>query len=406
MRKFFNILGKIFAAICAILFAATAVLALVLFNLERRLFNAQTYKQALANQNFYERMPAIMGQTLASSTPLNTCEYNLIACGAGDRSPEENACFENALGVNVYNEIASNQRNPTAEELQRADACLKQYGLDPGSPQGGPPAFISNLGADDWEFIISTILPPEDLKAMTDQALDSIMSFLNNKTDSATLSLAPLKARLNGEAGVALVLKMMEAQPQCTDEQLTAMGLSVLTEGEITMCNPPDEIVELIKPIIQSQLQTVSASIPDEAVLIPAPLPEESDPRGGLITVRLGMRLSPLIPLAFLLGITLFAVRGLNDWLNWWGIPLLVSGALGSLTGLVGASAISLIVQNKMVEGMPPTMPAIVIESGSDLVSAVIRQLVKPVIWQGLALAILGLVMILIAFLQARRQAN
>ena len=43
MRKFFNILGKIFAAICAILFAATAVLALVLFNLERRLFNAQTY---------------------------------------------------------------------------------------------------------------------------------------------------------------------------------------------------------------------------------------------------------------------------------------------------------------------------------------------------------------------------
>ena len=405
MRKFLNIVAKVFATLLAILFVVTAVVALLLFNLERKLFNSQTYKQALANQRFYERMPAIVAQALTSSAAsLNPCEQNPIACGAPERSSEGNACFEDALGADVYQEISSNRRVPTKEELSLADACLHRYGLDQAFEAGGPPAFMSNLGAEDWEFIIASLLPPEDLKTLTGQGLDSVMSFFNGKTDSAVLSLAPLKARLAGEDGVELVMRMMEAQPGCTDAQMTEMGLAMLTaEPKITMCNPSDELESVIKPLVQGSLESVAAELPDQATLIPQPGSEEADPRGGLTTIRLAMRLSPLIALLLLLGITLFAVRSLKEWLTWWGIPLALVGIILALVGLVGSPVLKLFVQNKMLQSASAQLPAIVIDSGIDLVAAVIDQLVKPIVWQGILLVVLGVGMLAFAFYRSRR---
>jgi len=50
-------LGKFIAGICAVLFIITGVMALVLFNIERKAFSSTTYKQAFENQNLYARMP-------------------------------------------------------------------------------------------------------------------------------------------------------------------------------------------------------------------------------------------------------------------------------------------------------------------------------------------------------------
>jgi hypothetical protein len=392
--------------LCAVLFVLTATVALLLFNLERKLFNAQTYKQALANQNFYERMPALVAQTLVTSSgSLNTCETNAIACGAGERSAEGNACFEDALGVEVYQEVSSDQRNPTQEELLLADACLRQYGLDQAFEPGGPPAFLAAFSADDWEFIISSVLPPEDLKLMTEQGLDSVMSYFNGETNSATVSLAPLKTQLGSEAGIQFAMQMLEAQPPCTDEQLVEMGLSLLSEPRITMCNPPDELNEVIRPLVRGQLQMIAVQIPDQATLIPEPVSAEADPRGGLTTIRLSMRLTPLIALAFLLGITLFAVRNPRDWLNWWGIPFMIAGSLSALMAFAGTSILLLLLQNRVVERMPTQMPVIVVQGTNDMMSAVIRQVVRPVVWQGILLGILGVAMVALAFYQSRREA-
>ena len=406
MKKFFSVLVKLFAVVFAIMFVVMAVLALLLFNLERKLFNPQTYIHELAKQNFYERMPAIVAQALASANFLNTCERNPIACGAGERSAEGNECFESALGAVVYQEISSNARNPTPEELRLADACLEQYGLDQVSGAGGPPAYMTNLSAADWEFILSSILPAEDLKNLTEQGLESVIAFFNGKTDSATLSLAPLKARLSSEAGVEAVLQMMEAQPECTESQMFEMGLAMLEEPKIPMCNPPDELNKVIKPLIQGQLQMVAAELPDQVTLIPAPVSEQADPRGGLTTIRIGMRLSPLLALVFLLGVTLFAVRNLKSWLTWWGVPFVITGVLSALLGLVGSSLLRSFIQRRMVEGMPAQLPAIVAQSVNDLISAIIRQLTRPVVWQGILLATIGIGMLFLAFYKSYREAK
>src|SRR3990172_4620773 len=110
-----------------------------------------------------------MAQALSSSSAtitLDPCKDNQIACGAEERAPEAQACFENALGQETYQALASNRRKPTEDELQRSAICLERYGLDPTSNEGGPPPFMQNLTAQDWEVIISALLPPKELKAI------------------------------------------------------------------------------------------------------------------------------------------------------------------------------------------------------------------------------------------------
>ena len=125
-------LGKFIAGICAILFIITGVMALLLFNIERKAFSSTTYKQAFENQNLYVRMPTILADALSTV-------------------------------------IIQNQNVPT---------------------------FIKTLTITDWEAAVASMLPPQELKAITDDALDSIFDYINRRTDSVTISIIPLKSHL------------------------------------------------------------------------------------------------------------------------------------------------------------------------------------------------------------------
>lgn len=65
MKHLLNILTRIIAVVCVILFIVTALTALFLYNLEQRAFNPNTYKEALVNENFYQSLPSLLGQVLA-----------------------------------------------------------------------------------------------------------------------------------------------------------------------------------------------------------------------------------------------------------------------------------------------------------------------------------------------------
>jgi len=66
MRKFLAALVRFFAAVCAIVFVITLVLALILVNAENRLFKAETYKHALETTGMYERLPALVSQQIVA----------------------------------------------------------------------------------------------------------------------------------------------------------------------------------------------------------------------------------------------------------------------------------------------------------------------------------------------------
>ncbi len=323
-------LRKGLAAFLAIFLALTTVLAIFLFNFERKAFSPELYQRVFANENFYERIPVVMGQALANSA-------------------------------------------------QHADLPVSMQGLT----------------AKGWETFLRALLPPETLKAMGDQALASIFAYLNSETDSASISLVPLKASMQSNAGTQAVIGLIQTLPACTLEQIAQITLAVFTQQKIVLCNPPEELLGMVTPLIQVQLQVASTVVPDEVTLMSVQ-GQQTDPRQRLKIVRFMMRLSPLLPLGFLLFLTLVIVRSLHEWLYWWGFPLLASGMIAALMGLISAPVASLIIKSILKRTMPVYLPPILLDNGNQLAAAIVDELLKPVLWQGLMLALFGLGMVLI----------
>jgi hypothetical protein len=331
---------KTLAAICAVLFILAGVPVLLFFNIERKAFVSDTYKQAFENQRLYERMPSLVAATLSATISQN----------------------------------------------------------------GNTPAFLKELSADEWQTTISSILPPEELRAMTDQTLDSAFDYLNFRSNSVVISLLPVKAKLAGQGGVNVVREFLSTQPACTVDQLTQMGLGLL-QGNITLCNPPEQALGFFEPFIQSQLQTITATFPDQIDLVPGTESgTPNDPRLKLQWVRSGISFSPFFLILLLLAIAVFAVRSIRDLLVWWGWPLLITGGLAALIALVGSPFIGgilqLIIQIYGGSFLPPLLASAIAETAS----AVASQMMVPVILQGFVLAMIGLLMVIAGTLLPKRQ--
>lgn len=324
-----------FAWFCAVILVVTGAAALLLFNIERRAFSSGTFKQALERQDLYTRMPAILADALHTS-------------------------------------IAQNAN------------------VDP---------FLRNLPPAELEAAIADILPSEDLKALADDTLDSLFGYLNNRSDAVSISLLPVKSRLAGPAGEALVMRVLNAQPDCTLEQLLQMGMGFLS-GEIALCKPPAEMMGMVTPMLGSQLQFMATAIPDSVVLVSA-ADMTVDPRIRLDGARLVMKWSPLLPVLLLVALTALAVRSFTDWLKWWGYPFLAIGGISALAAIIGSPVLGLVIQ-AVIRSQAGFLPPILTSALGETVSAVSRQILSPVILQGVVLGFVGFGMVITTFLRRK----
>ncbi len=334
-----NAFKKIFSPILAALFVVTAVAAILLFNFDRRAFTAETYQRAFARDDFYNKLPNMLAQAIAA----------------------------------------------------------------PGADKSGLSPVLQGLSVEAWENFIRALIPPEALKAMGDDALTSTFAYLNLQSDSASVSLAPVKTAMTGEAGTQAVMTLIQTLPACTVEQIAKITFGLFSGGEIQLCNPPDEAKPLLAPIVQGQLQLAASILPDELTLIAAP--PAHDPRLRLQAVRFFLRLSPILPILVLLALTLLSVRALNDWLKWWGIPLLITGVLAFIMGLLGAPVIGRIIVFILENRLPNYIPEFLSAFTGDLASAMVRALLALVLWQGLLLACAGAGMAGLEYYLSRRRA-
>lgn len=332
--------GKFLAGICAALFVLTGVLALFLFNVEWKAFSADTYKQAFKEQGLYEDAPALIAGLLADSAQEET---------------------------------------------------------------DGGISFASILGKNGLESIITTLVPPDQLEALTDSVLDAVFAFINGESDSITISLAPIKQNLTGETGVQAFMRIFSASPDCTPEQLLQFALgSLSTEDGLVLCNPPEEALVLVAPLIESQIQSMTRGIPDEIAL---PLAAQGRSRQlieRLDRIRILMQLSLLIPIAFLFLILIFAVRNLNELLKWWGIPLIIAGSVSAIFALIGAPAIRRLLDFLFSQGTSD-IPAVLLDLMPDIAGSLARQILRPLAIEGIVLALIGIGML--AALRLRNRA-
>ncbi len=255
------------------------------------------------------------------------------------------------------------------------------------------PVVMRGMSQQAWEAYFRAMLPQETLKAMGDETLNSIFAYLNLQTNSVQISLIPLKASMVSDTGVQAVFTLLDTQPDCTLEQIAQMTFNLFNNNEIQFCKPPAELTTLLTPMIQGQMQFATQAIPDQLDLISAP--PENDPRQALQSARMIMKLSPILPLAFLLLVTIAVVNSLKSWLNWWGVPLFVTGLLAMLMGLGGAPIFGAMLQGILANGLPSVM----LGFANDLTSAMLQALLIPVLWQGLGIAVIGFGMAGVSYL-------
>lgn len=334
-----NTFKKGLSILLAILFVFSALAALLAFNLERTAFDAETYQKAFAKQQFYDRLPAVLAKALTGSN----------------------------------------------------------------APGSLPPA-MQTLNEQQWENFLRDLLPPEALQTMGDETVASLFGYLNGYAEAVQIPLAPLKQSLASDAGVQAVLAVFRAQPDCTLAQLAQMTMSALGSGQIVLCNLPEELYPVITPIIQEQLQWTAAALPEQVTLFGGAGDKRIQmARQRLQSLRLVLRLSPLLPLALLFALTLLAVRSLRDWLAWWGGPFLATGLAALLSALAGAPVFGTLLLKMVENRLPVLVSPAMLDQARPLVVAVMGQLTEPLKVQGLILAVLSLLMTLGAFALQRK---
>ncbi len=263
------------------------------------------------------------------------------------------------------------------------------------------PAFMQRLTPTQWKSLVETLLPKEQLQTMTEESINQVLAYLNSETLTPMISLVPLKQSLAGPAGLKAALTIIQAQPDCTLQQIAAIIASFST-GEL--CNPPKAVLDLFQPVIQTELQTTAAAIPDQVIIIPdAGSPTQQAALEFLRVLRLIVRLSPLIPLALLLGITIFAVRSFKGWLAWWGWPLMITGLPGMYIGFSGAPLFRAMVERSLSKNLTISLSPEVVSSIRSLADAALREMLKPAGLESAVMFIVGLLMVIIAFYLAYR---
>ncbi len=403
MANFLKGFFKFIAIITAILFVITLVLSFFLYSIENSAFDADTYKKALEDGEVYERLPAVIGDQLVLVAAGQNCEANPVTCGYENRSPELGSCLEEALGREAYQSLAFNERMPTEAEKSRILPCFDEYGYpEKEEDTDSQLAIFKNLTAKDWEVLITSLFTQDTLQSFTEESMDAAFDFLNGNADSVEIPLYLIKEPLLNEEGVDAVFAFLAAQPPCTTEDMLEMA-NAMTGGELVFCNPPEESIVLIKPMIEAQLKTYAENIPDTQTVLKDV---------GLNTqfleaqsVRVLMRLSPLVPLGLLMLITVLVVRSLQSWLRWWGIPMLIAGGLGLLFSLMAGPMLQFLFNLLFLSRVPMELSGSVLDLSYDIFTSVAHNLVENMALYALITAIIGAAMTLSAFISSKKES-
>ena len=414
--------AQLLAGVFSVLFVVTAVLVMLLISVDRALLNANTYKRALAENGIYARIPSLAAEQLGAMEVFlsNPCADNPLICRIDGASPELQACLTEALGGEVLVDIGSFKREPTEAELQLAQPCLDLYaaslsgGQDPedsGGTGGEQMGFLNNLTPEDWEVLISTLLPPDELQVMTEEALDQGFAFLDGKVDSASISLVALRERLVGPAGQEVIELLLAAQPPCTDDQLAQLTVDVSEgEGDLVLCQPQSEAADVVMFHMRERFDSLVAEMPDEADLVKpraaggslgenpsAAVPTNrggplgDDPLAAIRLIRRWLWLSLLLPLGLLLLVTIFGVRSRKGWLRWWGIPAFIAGLLTVGLGIAAVPALDWAWLGYIAANMPPMLSSGLSGLAYELAASVTRELTKWTVLCGGVVMLLGL---------------
>ena len=363
--------ARFLAAICLALFVVSAVIALLLVNIRSYFLSPETFSQAFGDAGVYEELPEIAADQLLYGMTFNPCLEDPALCegeGAGTRSIGD---------------------------------------------QGGMPSYFANLPEGVWESILTELIDPSWLEEQTESILEQVFSILTEEspTDAIVISMVDLKDRIHGDGGYQAVLNALQAQPDCTVEQMQVLTQAFASQGlsdTVLNCRPPADVMTSIEPYIRSGLFEVGATLPDNVEIeIPAELRiANSDAVSALSIARAAFRYAPWIALFWLLAVTVFVVRDVGSWLGWWGPGLFMAGLAAMLMGAAFDPLLSWSLDRLMLSQGPIVIPTAMMELALKVVDRMVTGFSNRMLAQaGLMLGI-GLLMLIVRFITGPRSRD
>ena len=329
-------------------------------------------------ENFSKTLAGIFAILFVATTALAFVLYNV-----------EQSVFDAELYIQAFEKEELYQRLPdlTAKAL---NAAAQE------ADSSDPLALLRNLSEEEWGIFMTELIPPAELEILAEDAVRQIMAYLNGEIDEVVLSLTSLKTHMSSPQGIDTIHGLLKAQPDCTLEQLTAMALG---QQDMMLCNPPETFLFLdLRPIIESQIKAAVLFMPEQMNIISVNSNRAQELQ-DLKSLRTIMRLSPLMPMFCLLMITIFAVRSLGGWLNWWGYPLLFAGLFSmALTAISGPLA-AWMFETFVAPVFPETLPLDILDMLEGVVATIAYDAVQPTVGVAGIMALIGLLMIAITFM-------
>ncbi len=139
---------------------------------------------------------------------------------------------------------------------------------DFSSSQGGPPSYFQALSEKDWELLLTGLLPQEWLEDQIQEITGSLFNALESGEGDLTIkiSMVDLKNHLSGEAGIEAIAQLVEAQPECSKDDLLEMtrileGREAVGKDFLT-CQPPADFIENYTPQLEVILRRSLRDVP------------------------------------------------------------------------------------------------------------------------------------------------
>jgi hypothetical protein len=313
----------------AVLFSSTLAFSLFAYNIEKQVFNPVTYKQALINQNFCQRMPSIL-----------------------------------AAQLDQY--IQSKSDQPLLGQL------------------------FGSLDAQTVQSLVSTLLPCESVQNAMFKGIDFFFGAINAQTAPADFSIESIKEGLTTQSQ-QVVNSFYDSLPPCTTEDILALGSGLVfgDTKDLKLCKPPEVFRELIIGPLKAVMDNFINGLPGEVQLFNNKLDIEKIAMQFRI-MRIVFRWSFIVPLIAFIVLSLLAIRKWRDILLWWGLPILAGGLMALVASALAAPLTEIIIRNILLPVLPINLVPQAMDLIANVIAEVASGVTAPIILQALFFTVAG----------------
>jgi hypothetical protein len=232
-------------------------------------------------------------------------------------------------------------------------------------------------------------------------ALEGLYSWVDNDQlrPAMVLDLRPIQRHLAGGGASQLVEIILASWPECAPEQLDELALAAISDAvPMQYCEPPEPFRSVLAEFATQAVVLMVSDLPAEADLLAGDPDLASRGADELMALKEQLRLLRafsrwgwLLPLSLLGLIMALAVRSVRGLTRWWGIPLLLGGALSFLAAVAASGSVGALLARAVGEpALPDAFLQVVEGVGEGLAERALgRMSVQSVMLAGGALILL-----------------